>query len=102
MEKKFEVDAQTFIGGWYMPEDACDQVLDFFNDKKLFHMPGITGAEKKEIVEVKKCTQMDIIPDAKELNLYNVHLKLILDTSNQIILVSLLMKQRAIKMFWMY
>ena len=81
--KEYETDHKTFIGGWYMPEDVCDQVLNFFNDQKLFHKPGITGAEKKEIVEVKKCTQMYIIPDAKELNLYNVHLKLILDTYKQ-------------------
>ena len=27
--KKFEVDAQTFIGGWYMSEEICDQILEF-------------------------------------------------------------------------
>ena len=81
--KEYEIDHNTFIGGWYMPEDACDQVLNFFNDEKSFHKPGVTGAEKTENVEAKKCTQLDIIPDAKELNLYNVHLKLILDTYKQ-------------------
>ena len=81
--REYEIDHNTFIGGWYMPEDACDQVLNFFNDKKSFHKPGVTGAEKTENVEAKKCTQLDIIPDAKELNLYNVHLKLILDTYKQ-------------------
>ena len=33
--REYEIDVKTFIGGWYMPEDACDQVLDFFNDKKI-------------------------------------------------------------------
>ena len=86
MEKKFEVDNQTFIGGWYMPEDACDEVLDLFNDNKSLHQPGIVAnkeTEETEDVEVKKCTQLDVIPNAQELILYNIHLQAILDNYKQ-------------------
>ena len=83
--REYEIDVKTFIGGWYMPEDACDQVLDFFNDKKLFHEPGaiVIGADKNEDVEVKKCTQLDVVPNAEELSLYNMNLQSILDTYRQ-------------------
>ena len=83
--REYEIDVKTFIGGWYMPEDACDQVLDFFNDKKLFHEPGaiVIGADKNEDVEVKKCTQFDVVPNAEELSLYNMHLQSILDSYRQ-------------------
>ena len=83
--REYEIDVKTFIGGWYMPEDACDQVLDFFNDKKLFHEPGaiVIGADKNKDVEVKKCTQLDVVPNAEELSLYNMHLQSILDSYRQ-------------------
>ena len=83
--REYEIDVKTFIGGWYMPEDACDQVLDFFNDKKLFHEPGaiVIGADKNEDDEVKKCTQLDVVPNAEELSLYNMHLQSILDSYRQ-------------------
>ena len=34
MEKKFEVDNQTFIGGWYIPDVVCDNVIDFYHSQK--------------------------------------------------------------------
>ena len=93
MEKKFEVDVKTFIGGWYMPEDPCDEGLDLFNDNKSLHQPGIVSAGKSENdainyephidVEFKKCTQLNVIPDTEELSLYKMHLQLILDTYRQ-------------------
>ena len=27
-EHKFKFD--TFIGGWYIPENVCDEILDYF------------------------------------------------------------------------
>ena len=83
MEKKFEVDTETFIGGWYMPEEACDQVIDFCNENKSFWSPGIVGDTGIVDVEAKKCTQLQIVPDARELNLYNKNLQTILDNYRQ-------------------
>ena len=94
MEKKFEIDMQTFIGGWYIPEDVCDEVIDFYNNYKSFHKPGVISYDKpnedgeltsdvKVVSEVKKCTQLHMIPDAQELILYNVHLQAILDSYKQ-------------------
>ena len=86
MEKKFEVDEQTFIGGGYMSEEICDGVLDFWNENESLKLPGIVAnkeTEETEDVEVKKCTQLDVIPNAQELILYNIHLQAILDDYKQ-------------------
>ena len=94
MEKKFEVDEQTFIGGGYMSEEICDEVLDFYNNNKSSHRPGVVGSDGKNDgsqnkfdpivnVEAKKCTQLNVIPDTEELSLYKMHLQLILDTYRQ-------------------
>ena len=86
MEKKFEVDEQTFIGGGYMSEEICDGVLNFWNENESLKLPGIVAnkeTEETEDVEVKKCTQLDVIPNAQELTLYNIHLQAILDDYKQ-------------------
>ena len=86
MEKKFEVDEQTFIGGGYMSEEICDGVRDFWNENESLKLPGIVAnkeTEETEDVEVKKCTQLDVIPNAQELILYNIHLQAILDDYKQ-------------------
>ena len=28
--KEYELDDSTFIGGWYMPEELCDKILNYF------------------------------------------------------------------------
>ena len=94
MEKKFEVDEQTFIGGGYMSEEICDGVLDLYNNNKSLHISGTIGSDEKNDgsqnkfdpivnVEAKKCTQLNIIPNAQELTLYNIHLQAILDDYKQ-------------------
>ncbi len=94
MEKKFEVDAQTFIGGWYISEEICDEVLNFYHDNKSLHKPGVIGSdilnENGEVIdrpyidaEAKKCTQLRVLKNAQEVNLYNIHLQAILDSYKQ-------------------
>ena len=29
--REYEIDHDTFIGGWYMPEEVCDSVVDVLN-----------------------------------------------------------------------
>ena len=48
MEKKFEVDEQTFIGGGYMSEEICDGVLDFWNENESLKLPGIVANKETE------------------------------------------------------
>ena len=32
-EEEFRLD--SFIGGWYIPEEICTNLIDFFNNKKI-------------------------------------------------------------------
>ena len=32
--KEYEIDYGSFIGGWYIPEDVCDDVIDLYNSEK--------------------------------------------------------------------
>ena len=94
MEKKFEVDEQTFIGGGYMSEEICDEVLDFYNNNKSSQISGTIGSDEKNDgsqnkfdpivnVEAKKCTQLRVLKNAQQLSLYNIHLQAILDDYKQ-------------------
>ena len=93
MEKKFEVDAQTFIGGWYMSEEICDQILDLYNNNKSLH-GGVVGTDiinedgkvtSRPHIDAggKKCTQLRVLKNAQQLSLYNIHLQAILDSYKQ-------------------
>ena len=34
MEKSFEIDTKTFIGGWYIPNEICDDLIKLFHSEK--------------------------------------------------------------------
>lgn len=40
-EEKF--DEQTFIGGWYLPPEYCDQIIEYFNFNKKYIIQGRAG-----------------------------------------------------------
>ena len=84
MTNDFTYLGNSFIGGWYIPEDICDQIIDFYNKNKSLHGPGVVGGNKEPTIDVefKKCTQLEVIPFAQELNFYNLHLQ---DTLNHYI-----------------
>jgi len=46
-EKHF--DPSTFMGGWYIPYDICDELIDYYNflKKWKYTMEGTVGDEKK-------------------------------------------------------
>lgn len=59
-EKDF--DLGSFMGGWYMPNDLCDELLDYYNYNKEYLKPGVVGGKDKD--EVNKETK-----DSIELNM---------------------------------
>ena len=40
-EEEFRLD--SFIGGWYIPEEICTNLIDFFNNKKNRQLKGLSG-----------------------------------------------------------
>lgn len=42
---EYETPFESFIGGWYIPEEVCDGLIDLFNDtKELSKHPGMIGS----------------------------------------------------------
>jgi len=58
IQHSFEKDC--FIGGWYMPENICDDIINFYHSYPDKHQAGATGDTKtKEINNtVKKSTDL--------------------------------------------
>ena len=75
--KEYDIDHNSFIGGSYIPEDVCDQIIDFWNKNESLQVPGIVGNSGaiSNDDKVKKCTQMNVQPFPRELSLYELHLQ---------------------------
>ena len=73
--KEYELDKKYLMGGWYIPEDICDKMIDFYNLNKHKQTPGMQY-NKKELHHVdesiKQSTDLHIHPqvDFYPLNLY--------------------------------
>ncbi len=83
--KEYPLDQSTFMGAWYFSEEVCDQVLNFFNDEKENHQPGMVAGHKKNEIgemkledyvnyETKKCTQIDVEAFPPEMHSYGYSL----------------------------
>jgi len=58
-ESKFPL--ESLVGGWYMPEKICDDLIDFFKKEKEYHQPGNVGAGKKIRVDKSAKDSTDLI-----------------------------------------
>ena len=67
MEKSFEIDTKTFIGGWYIPNEICDDLI------KLFHSEKNHWVDGKE--DWKKFKEMYIEPSYLKIQKYLDHLQ---------------------------
>ena len=69
--KEYEVDYGSFIGGWYIPEDVCDDVIDLYNSEKENWIDGECGHNEVNH-NYKKSTEMHINPPdySKKLSTY--------------------------------
>ena len=56
IEHKFPY--ESFIGGWYMPEKLCDDIVDYFH----------THGHKVQMGKVTSYGKHEIVPDCKESN----------------------------------
>ena len=62
-EKNF--DLLSFIGGWYIPTDLCDELIDYFNYNKKYSVDGTVAVDKKGLLvnkEVKDSIDLHIGP----------------------------------------
>ena len=65
--KEFEIDRNTHIGGWYISEDVCDDLIKLFERTRHLHTPGYCYDIKGPVVdtEIKESTDFRVVPDAE-------------------------------------
>ncbi len=51
---------ESFIGGWYIPEKLCDDIITCFNNNKNYQTPGLLGAKRQLNVYKKDSIDMYI------------------------------------------
>ena len=62
--KEYEIDYGSFIGGWYIPEKICDDLIELYQTSQHLWEEGTVGIAKKRIDEkYKKNTEMYIHPN---------------------------------------
>lgn len=65
--KEYEVSKDTFIGGWYIPEDVCDWVVDYFKINKDRQSKGKVYNEEQggplEDINYKQSTELGVHPE---------------------------------------
>ena len=47
---------ESLIGGWYIPEKVCDDLIDYFEDNKNRHVKTNTIVGKKDVVDDTRMT----------------------------------------------
>lgn len=75
-EEKFKLD--SFIGGWYIPEKICDDLIKFFDSHEHRHVPGVTGDSTKN-PKVKASTEIWLSGEDTLVDKYNKHLQACLE-----------------------
>ena len=40
---EYKLDKETLIGGWFMPENLCDDIIEYFNKNKHLQYKGFVG-----------------------------------------------------------
>ena len=83
--KEYILDQSTFMGGWYMSEKICDEVLNYFEENESYHEPGlVTGVDEDDDdehvdLEIKKSRDLSIMPFPIEMSSYAQSLSNALD-----------------------
>ena len=62
--REYEIDHDTLIGGWYMPEEVCDSVVDVLNSEQDKLVDGECGGGLNP--EMKKCKELYVPPNEFE------------------------------------
>lgn len=62
--EKYELPIDSFIQGWYMPETICDDIIDFFNNRKKYWINGKIA----DRIETDKKKSTDLYVSINEMN----------------------------------
>ena len=78
--KELDLPFHSFMGGYYMPEDVCDFVVNYFKKNKDKHIKGKIGQDNIN-EDVKKSTEIEIATEEeyKDFDRYLFYLQECLD-----------------------
>jgi len=57
-EKNF--DESTFLGGWFIPENICDELLDYFIYNKKYQINGLVGSGEGMVLKKEVKDSIDL------------------------------------------
>jgi len=70
MYEEYKIDESSFIGGWYIPENCCNELLETYKSNKTKWINGIIGCDDSSNDKIKKSTEFII-----ESHNHNLYLK---------------------------
>ena len=78
-EEKYNLD--SFIGGWYIPEKICDDIIAYYDKSKFRQQSGLTSKNGEFIVDKKIKESTDIYLKAEDtlFDEYNKYLQMCLN-----------------------
>ena len=78
-EEKYNLN--SFIGGWYIPEKICDDVVAYYEKSKFRHQSGLTFKNGKAAVDTEIKESTDIYLNAADslFDEYNKYLQICLN-----------------------
>tara|TARA_R100001460_G_scaffold26242_4_gene52988 strand:- start:1879 stop:2472 length:594 start_codon:yes stop_codon:yes gene_type:complete len=59
--EQYKFDESSFMGGWFMPGDLCDSLIEYYHSKEDQHTDGISGGGVDH--KVRKNTDLVIYPE---------------------------------------
>ena len=73
--KEHNIDYSSFIGGWYIPENVCDELIELYNSEKDNWLDGQVAGDSEVKHQSKKSTEIFIKPNEFiKLSTYLPHL----------------------------
>ena len=57
--KEHNFELNTLIGGWYISEKICDNLVSYFNENKNNHLPGMSGSKINKDIKDSVDLQID-------------------------------------------
>jgi hypothetical protein len=64
--KEYVLPYESFMGGWFIPEKLCDDIITYFNDNKNNKTPGLVGTKRE--VNLNKKDSIDMCVSKNDFN----------------------------------
>jgi len=65
--KEYVLPQNTCIGGWYIPSNICEELIQIFKDNEEHQAPGVIGPPLRIDPDEKKSTELALHPDYNHL-----------------------------------